>query len=228
VRAVGLLSGGLDSTVALAMLQARERGSVVLALTFDYGQRAAAREVEAAARIAARIGVKHRSLALPFFAELSGGALLDRSLDLPRPDVAALDRGGAALVESADRVWVPNRNGVFIEVAAAFAESLGADTVVAGFNREEAATFPDNSREYLAALNGALAFSTRGRVALAAPMAELDKAGIVRAGADCGAPLDLIWPCYEGGREPCGTCESCQRLRRAAARAGVAIGRASA
>ena len=104
MRAVGLLSGGLDSTVALAMLQARERGSVVLALTFDYGQRAAAREVEAAARIAARIGVKHRSLALPFFAELSGGALLDRSLDLPRPDVAALDRGGAALVESADRV----------------------------------------------------------------------------------------------------------------------------
>jgi 7-cyano-7-deazaguanine synthase len=226
LRAVGLLSGGLDSTVALAMLQARERGSVVLALTLDYGQRAAAREVEASARIAARLGVPHRVLALPFFAELAGGALLDRKLELPRPDVAALDRGGEALAASADRVWVPNRNGVFIEIAAAFAESLGADSVVAGFNREEAATFPDNSREYVAAVNGALAFSTRGRVTLASPTAELDKVGIVRAGAACGAPLDLIWPCYEGGPEPCGSCESCQRWRRAAARAGVAIGRA--
>jgi 7-cyano-7-deazaguanine synthase len=225
VRAVGLLSGGLDSTVALALLHAREPGSVVLALTFDYGQRAAARETEAAARIAARLGVRHRTVELPFFRDLAGGALLDRAQELPRPDLAALDCGGAALAESADRVWVPNRNGVFIEVAAAFAESLGADTVVAGFNREEAATFPDNSREYLAALNGALAYSTRGKVVLASPTAELDKVAIVRAGAECGAPLDLIWPCYEGGRVPCGTCESCQRLRRAAARAGVVFGR---
>jgi 7-cyano-7-deazaguanine synthase len=225
MRAIGLLSGGLDSTVALALVRAQEPGGVVLALTVDYGQRAAAREVDAARRIAARLGVPHRVVALPFFRELGGGALLDATLELPRPDAATLDRGGRAVAESADRVWVPNRNGVFIEVAAAFAESLGADTVVVGFNREEAATFPDNSQEYLAAVNGALHFSTRGRVALASPTAALDKVEIVRAGAKCGAPLDLIWPCYEGGADPCGTCESCQRLRRAAARAGVRIGR---
>jgi 7-cyano-7-deazaguanine synthase len=225
MRAIGLLSGGLDSTVALALVGARRLGSVELALTIDYGQRAAAREVDAARRIAAHLAVPHRVVALPFFRELGGGALLDAKLELPRPDAATLDRGGQAVVESADRVWVPNRNGVFIEVAASFAEALGADTVVVGFNREEAATFPDNSQGYLEAVNGALAFSTRGRVALASPTVALDKVEILRAGAECGAPLDLIWPCYEGGADPCGTCESCQRLRRAAGRAGVRIGR---
>lgn len=226
MRAVGLLSGGLDSTVALALVSARRLGSVELALTIDYGQRAAVREVDAARRIAARLAVPHRVVALPFFRELGGGgALLDAALALPRPDRQALDRGGRDVVESADRVWVPNRNGVFIEVAAAFAEALGADTVVVGFNREEAATFPDNSQGYLEAMNGALTFSTRGRVALASPTAALDKVEILRAGSECGAPLDLIWPCYEGGGEPCGTCESCQRLRRAADRAAIRIGR---
>jgi 7-cyano-7-deazaguanine synthase len=225
MRAVGLLSGGLDSTVALALVSARRLGTVELALTVDYGQRAAAREVESAQKIAGRLGVPHRVVALPFFRELGGGALLDARLELPRPGRAELDRGGRAVVESADRVWVPNRNGVLIEVAAAYAEATGADSVVVGFNREEAATFPDNSRGYLEAMNGALAFSTRGRVKLASPTAELDKVEILRAGRDCGVPLALIWPCYEGGSDPCGTCESCQRLRRASDRAGIPIGR---
>lgn len=225
MRAVGLLSGGLDSTVALALVAARRLGTVELALTIDYGQRAAAREVDSARAIAACLGVPHRVVALPFFRELRGGALLDAKLELPRPDRAALDRGGRAVAESADRVWVPNRNGVFIEVAAAHAEALGADAVVVGFNREEAATFPDNSQGYLEAMNGALAFSTRGRVAVASPTAALDKVEILRAGRECGAPLHRIWPCYEGGADPCGTCESCQRLRRASELAGIPIGR---
>lgn len=225
MRAVGLLSGGLDSTVAVAL--ARRDGEVVLALTVDYGQRAAAREVEAARRVATALAIPHRVVALPFFGELAreagGGALLDASRPLPRPDRATLDRGGAAVADSADRVWVPNRNGVLIEVAAAFAEALGADTVLAGFNREEAATFPDNSQEYLDALNSALRFSTRGRVHLAAPTAALDKIEILRAGAACGAPLGAVWSCYEGGPTPCRTCESCQRFERAAERAGIPI-----
>jgi 7-cyano-7-deazaguanine synthase len=145
VRAVGLLSGGLDSTVALALLHAREPGSVVLALTFDYGQRAAARETEAAARIAARLGVRHRTVELPFFRDLAGGALLDRAQELPRPDLAALDRGGAALAESATGLGCPPQRR--IEVAAAFAESLAPP--VRRINREEAATFPDNSASTL-------------------------------------------------------------------------------
>ncbi len=218
--AVALLSGGLDSTVALAL--AKERGPIALALTIDYGQRAAAREVERSARLARFFGVDHRVVALPFFSELpDGGALLDRRLDLPRPDRAALDRGGAAVESSAARVWVPNRNGVFVEVAAAWAEALHASRVVVGFNREEAATFPDNSLGYLAALDAALAFSTRGHVRVEAPTGALDKAAIVAAAASRRLPLDLLWPCYEGGEAPCARCESCQRFLRACERAGV-------
>ena len=223
--AVCLLSGGLDSTVALAMAVSRsaQDGRVVLALTIDYGQRAARREIERAGRIAAHLGVTHEVVDLPFFAELPAGALLDEGAELPRPDRAALDRGGPALEESAARVWVPNRNGVFVEVAAAHAEARGAGRVIVGFNREEAATFPDNTVEYLEALNGALRFSTKGKVRVESPTAALDKVGIVREAVRLHAPLDLVWPCYDGREAPCGTCESCQRFRRAIERAGARV-----
>jgi 7-cyano-7-deazaguanine synthase len=223
--AICLLSGGLDSTVALAL--AREQGPVALALTADYGQRAAAREVERAGRIAAHFAVAHRVLELPFFKSLPGGALLDRAAELPRVDRGALERGAAGptreLEESAARVWVPNRNGVLIEAAAAFAEASGAALVIVGFNREEASTFPDNSIDYMAAMNAALRFSTRGKVRLESPTAPLDKVEIVRAALRLRVPLDLVWPCYEGGEAPCGACESCQRFRRAVDRAGARV-----
>ncbi len=214
--AICLLSGGLDSTVALAL--ERERGAVDLALCADYGQRAAAREVEFAGRIAQFYGVEFHAFTLPFFRELTGGALLTTTAALPHPD---LERGGEALSRSADQVWVPNRNGVLIQVAAAWAESLGRERVIVGFNREEAATFPDNSEAFLQASNAALEFSTRGLVRVVAPTMGLDKAGILREGIRLGVPLELIWSCYEGAVDPCGRCESCRRLRRAASLVGV-------
>jgi len=219
--AVWLLSGGLDSTVALAL--SVPRGPPALALTIDYGQRAARREVERAGRIAAHYRVEHRVVELPFFRTFPAGALLDPSVALPRPEESSLARGGAAMEESAARVWVPNRNGVFVEVAAAFAEALGVNRVIVGFNREEAATFPDNSIEYLAAMNSALRYSTRGRVRLESPTASLDKVEIVRAADAHHVPLDLVWPCYEGGESPCGSCESCRRFRRAVALARARV-----
>lgn len=220
--AIALLSAGLDSTVALAL--ARERAPVVLALTVDYGQRAARREVERAAALAAFFGVRHEVVALDFFTRLpAAGALLDRGAALPTPDRSTLDRGGASVAASADAVWVPNRNGVLVEVAAAYAEAHGAARVVVGFNREEAATFPDNSQAYLAALDQALAFSTRGRVRVDAPTGALDKAAILKSAQSRRLPLELLWPCYEGGAAPCARCESCQRFLRAAQTAQVAV-----
>lgn len=217
--AIVCLSGGLDSTVALAMTL-RER-PVAAAVTFDYGQRAGAAELRASERIRAALGVAGRSVRLPFLDGVPGGALLDPAAPLPRPAEADLDDAFGAARRCADRVWVPNRNGVLIAVAAALAEALGADLVVMGFNREEAATFPDNSAEYLDAENRALAYSTAGRVRVGSPTAHLDKAAIVRAAVDLDAPLQHVWPCYEAGLRPCGTCESCLRFRRAVGRAGA-------
>jgi 7-cyano-7-deazaguanine synthase len=215
---VALLSGGLDSCVAFAL--AHGDGGVALALTFDYGQRAARREIEAARAIAARFGVAHRAVEIPFLGEITATALVARDRDVPRPARADLDSARAH--ETARAVWVPNRNGIMINIAAGFAESLGADRVVVGFNREEAATFPDNSEAYVAAASAALGLSTLAKVRVVAPTGALDKVAIVRAGRKAGAPIELVWSCYLGEAEHCGSCESCLRLERALDAAGEA------
>ena len=204
MKGVAILSGGLDSTVSLAA--ATRKMDVVLALTFDYGQRAAKREREAAGKIARHYRIPHRVIEVPWLASLTGTALVNRRAALPRNEMSE---------RSAKAVWVPNRNGVFIEIAAAHAESMGAARLITGFNREEAVTFPDNSPAYVDAVNRALSFSTSTGVRVVSYTGALDKRGIVRLGRRLGAPLDLIWPCYEGGRRWCGECESCLRSLRA-------------
>ncbi len=218
-RSVVLLSAGLDSTISLAWA-ARET-KVVLALTFDYGQRAACREVERAARIAAYYGIPHRFLPLRFLGDITFTSLVNREENVPALEEADLDQVEGAARESALRVWVPNRNGLFINVAACFAEAMGAGLVITGFNREEAATFPDNSSNYVEAANMALSYSTMNGVKVFSPTQELDKPAIFRLGVELGAPLDLIWSCYHGGESMCGSCESCRRLGRARREAGT-------
>jgi len=209
-RALVLLSGGLDSTVACKW--AVDNHDVRLALTFDYGQRAALREMKAAQAICRRLGLTHRIILLEWLAEITHTALVTHEQALPHPE-SLEDREATA--ESARAVWVPNRNGVFVNIAAAFAESEGLDLIVAGFNAEEAATFPDNSPEFVEATNRALEWSTLRHPALVSPTQPLTKAGVVRMGRDLAAPLDLIWACYGGGEEHCWECESCRRLKRA-------------
>lgn len=206
MKGVAILSGGLDSTVSLAV--AVRKMKVVLALTFDYGQRAALREREASARIARHYGIPHAVIGIPWLAVLTGTALVNRKARLPRNEMS---------VRSAKAVWVPNRNGVFIEIAAAHAESIGAQRLITGFNREEAATFPDNSKEYVGAVNRALSYSTANGVKVVSYTIDLDKRRIVALGRRLRAPIARVWPCYEGGRTWCGTCESCLRSLRAMA-----------
>lgn len=212
MRTVVLLSGGLDSAVAFK--RALDDTEVALCLTFDYRQRAAEREIAAARAMCSRFGAAHRVIGLKWLGELTSTALVDTSRDLPEPAPDGLDDRQAAR-ESAAAVWVPNRNGVFIAIAAAFAESIDAGAVVAGFNAEEAATFPDNSADFVAATNAALARSTQNRVRMICYTQHLTKAEIAALGRDIEAPIDLSWPCYREGPELCGCCESCRRFERA-------------
>lgn len=204
MKGVAILSGGLDSTVSLAA--ATRKMKVVLALTFDYGQRAAKREREASAKIAKHYRIPHKVVAIPWLAALTGTALVNRKAKLPVHEMSE---------RSAKAVWVPNRNGVFIEIAAAHAESLGADRLITGFNKEEAVTFPDNSPAYVGAVNLALSYSTANGVRVVSFTGNLEKRGIVNLGRRLDAPLRFIWPCYEGGKRWCGECESCLRSLRA-------------
>lgn len=215
---LALLSGGLDSTVAAT--HAARHGGLALALTIDYDQRSRERETAAAASIAAFLEIEHRVLRVPFLKRNSESALLDRDREIPAGIAEDLDESDRAR-ERARQVWVPNRNGLFINIAACFAQAGGMDRIVVGFNQEEAATFPDNSREFLEASNRALGFSLSPQVRVESPTLSLDKTGIVRLGLEEGAPLHLIWSCYEEGPGHCFRCESCQRLKRALMQAGA-------
>lgn len=215
--ALALLSGGLDSTVAAALYRART-GPLPAALFVDYGQRAAAQERRAALAVGAALGCAVQLATLPLLGEITTTALVNREAELPRPEPDRLDAEARA---SADAVWVPNRNGVLVNLAAAVAEAKGLRVVVAGFNAEEAATFPDNGARFVERLNACLVESTRGRVRVEAPTLAMSKAELLEAGLAVGAPVHLSWSCYEGGERPCGRCESCRRRQRAEAAAGA-------
>ena len=207
-----LLSGGLDSLVAMAM--AVEDCDLRLALTFDYGQRAAPREIEAARRACGHWDVEHRVVSLPWMEGITGCCLVDRGKEVPSTTEGLVDGDEAA--DRAAAVWVPNRNGVFVAIAAAWAEARGLNRIYGGFNAEEASTFPDNGSEFVEAANALLAWSTRSRPRLHAPFtASWDKAAIVEAGEARGVPWDAFWSCYHDGDRMCGRCESCVRCRRA-------------
>ncbi len=212
MRCLSLLSGGLDSVVATT-IAAREH-TVALALTCDSGQRAARPEIAAARAVSQALGVEHHALELPWLGAITKTALVNTKRDLPRLATDELDAREKTL-GSAAAVWVPNRNGVLIGIAAAYAESLDCDTVVVGFNAEEGATFPDNTPEFAAAATAALAFSTMNHVRVWSPTQDLRKTEIVALGRRLGAPLEQVWSCYGPGPEPCRACESCLRLLRA-------------
>ena len=213
-HAVALLSGGLDSTTAIAL--ALEAGFTIdLALTFDLGQRAANREIAHASQLALHFGIPHRILPLPWFQNLGRkGGLLATDSQLPHPTLADLN-DDAFSHRSAKAVWVPNRNGIFIEIAAGMAEDLGADHVLVGFNLEEANTFPDNSVAYLESLTNSLSFSTANQVRIISPTAYMNKDEIVKQAIAVHVPLEKLWSCYDSGDNMCGRCESCMRLKRA-------------
>lgn len=213
MKAVVLLSGGLDSVVAATLATAEYQ--LVLALTADYGQRAAAMEIAAARQVAAYLGTPHQVVPLPWVARVAGDALTSPARPLPHPQEGELDSQAAEA--SAAAVWVPNRNGLLVNVAGVYAEALGCEAIICGFNAEEGATFSDNTPAFVDAVNVCFAFSTRSKVLLVSPTIGLKKAEIVRAGQEAGAPLELVWSCYEAGPLPCGKCESCQRSQRALA-----------
>jgi 7-cyano-7-deazaguanine synthase len=205
---IALVSGGLDSLVSLARAVAAR--DVRLVMFFDYGQRARESERVSAMSAANYYGLPFNDVDLRWLASLSPPGM--RAAPGRAGDEASSGQDDLTTLE---QVWVPNRNGVFINVAAAYAESYGLDSIVTGFNREEAEEFPDNSRDYVDRVNLALELSTRRRVRVESFTIDLDKRAIVRLGLELRAPLSIVWSCYRSGTRMCGRCGSCARLRGA-------------
>lgn len=206
-RAVVLLSGGLDSTTALAV--ARARGDDCYTLALDYGQRHRA-ELAAARRVSQALGAReHRELRVAI-GDLGGSALTDTSIAVP-------EHGGGTGIPI---TYVPARNTVFLSLALAWAEVLGATRIVIGVNAVDYSGYPDCRPEFVAAFEKLARLATKAGIEGAeltvdAPLVQLSKAEIVRRGVDLGIDYSLTVSCYqadEAGRA-CGRCDSC-RLRR--------------
>ena len=136
-KAIILLSGGLDSLVTLGFPQNEYK--IELALTFDYGQKSAKQEIEASSRLAKYYNIEHKVIKLDWLKEICKTALVSEN-EIPTE--------GLGTQESAASVWVPNRNGLFLNIAASFADSFGYDYILFGANKDEGATFPDNTEEF--------------------------------------------------------------------------------
>ena len=213
-----LLSSGLDSLVSLYW--AAVDGQVKLALTFDYGQKAAGPEIRNSSNVSKSLGIKHQVVKIPWLAKLTKTSLVSREKEVPQIRQEDLKRGDSFFKRTAKDVWVPNRNAIFINVAAAYAEGLGASRVVAGFYLEEARSFPDNSREFIAAAKNLLTWSTLSKVEVFSYLTSMTKVDIVKKGVELGVNWKFLWSCYLGHNAMCGRCESCSRLISAFNRAG--------
>jgi len=216
MRAVVLLSGGLDSYTAAAI--ARADGFELYALSVLYGQRHA-RELDAARAVAAALGVA-RHLELPVDLRAIGGSSLTGDRDVPRDrDLTATE---------IPSTYVPARNTIFLSLALGWAEVVGATDLVIGVNALDYSGYPDCRPEFIRAFEELAALATRAGVEgtsfkIHTPLISMSKAEIIRRGLQLGLDYSITHSCYDPdvrGR-PCGRCDSCRLRARGFAEAGV-------
>ena len=209
-KAISVLSGGLDCTVATSVY-AKEYD--IHAITFNYGQKSFERELQAAKEICKKMGYEHTIIDLPWLAQISNSSL-NTDEEIPQISESELDNLEKSK-KTASSVWVPARNMVFTAIATSFAESIGAEIIIVGWDAEEAATFPDNSKEFLNTFNELIEIGSPENIKIEAPAIDLNKEEIVKLGIEVGAPMELSYSCYAGRNKHCGVCESCMRRKRA-------------
>jgi 7-cyano-7-deazaguanine synthase len=208
-----LISGGLDSIVSTTI--AIKKTKVILGITFDYGQKSNEKEITSAKEVCKYFSIPHKVIKIEWMKNSKSALLYDSNMHIPE----FYFNKGTHCNTSKD-VWVSNRNGIFINIAAYFAEELECDIIVVGFNKEEAETFPDNSIKFLRYMNKTLSYSTLNRVKVISFTQSMNKSEIVRTGIINNAPLQYIWSCYKNQQLMCGVCESCKRCIRAFKLAG--------
>ena len=215
MKAVVLLSGGLDSYTAAAM--ARESGFDLYALTVKYGQRHA-HEILAARKVAEALGVKaHRELAVDL-GSVGGSALVGEG-DIPKngPDPNVIPS-----------TYVPARNTVMLALALAWAEVIGAADIFIGVNALDYSGYPDCRPEYIEAFERLASLATKtgvtgGQFRIRAPLISMSKAEIIRRGVTLGLDYAITHSCYDPGPHglPCGRCDSCVLRAKGFEEAGV-------
>ena len=205
IRSIVLLSGGLDSAVAL--FWALKKGHYVEALTFDYFLRSR-KEILACKKISKLVGVKSTVVTLGFLKEIE-----DSKKEAVNP-----------LLANAPSAYIPSRNIIFYGIASSFAEIIDAKYIVGGHNKNDVESFPDSSPKFFERFNataslGKISKDRTGHVTL--PFSRLEKSEVVKLGSKLNVPFEMTWSCYASDKAPCGKCHSCILRSRAFREAGL-------
>ena len=217
-KAVVLLSGGLDSAVALYV--AKQAGHEVHALSFDYGQRHN-KELNCAKAIAQKAGVASHNIVTLNLDLWGGSSLTDKSMSVENGDVNRTD---------IPVTYVPARNMVFLSIAASLAEAKGARHIYIGVSQVDYSGYVDCRREFIDAMQEAINKGTvmgaeKGEtITIHAPFINMTKSQEITLGQELGVDFGLTWSCYRGGDKPCGTCDSCLLRAKAFEEAGIEDG----
>ena len=209
MKALVLLSGGIDSTTCLALAVEKYGSDEVLALCVSYGQKHE-RELEAAENIAEHYGVRLRRINLaPLFAGSQCTLLVLSKGEIPEESYAEqLEKTDGKPVST----YVPFRNGLFLSAAASIALSEGCNDIYYGAHSDDAAgnAYPDCSDEFNDAMSRAIFLGSGEQLRVIAPFIGRTKAQVIATGLELGAPYELTWSCYEGGDKPCCKCGTCR------------------
>ena len=205
-KSIILLSGGLDSLVTLGHSKKNNQYDIVLALTFDYGQKSAKAEIEYSKKAADYYNIEHKVIKLDWLRDITKTALVSDK-NVPENDLNTQ--------ESASQVWVPNRNSLFLNIAACFCDSLGYEYILYGANKEEGATFPDNTESFRYSITELFKTSTLVHPQVIAPLINCNKDDIVKIAVEDEIPLEYTRSCYNSNEKHCGKCESCLHLKKA-------------
>ena len=210
MRAVCLLSGGMDSCVSAFV--AKNEGYTIYALTFNYGQRNR-KEIECAKEIAKALEVKEHLIINADLRSI-GGSALTGDMEIP-------EKG-----EGIPPTYVPARNTIFLAYALAYAEARNADAIFIGANAIDYSGYPDCRAEYIQAMQKVANIGTKRGVEgksikIIAPLINLSKAEIVKKGVELGAPFEKTWSCYRETEKACGRCDSCRLRLKGFKEAGI-------
>lgn len=217
--AIVLLSGGIDSATTLAA--AKSEGFWSYALSFDYGQRHK-KELEAAQKVSVFLGAKEHLIIKIELDKIGGSALTD-SLKVPK------GRNDLNTSELIPVTYVPARNTVFLSIALAWSEVVGAETIYIGANAIDYSGYPDCRPEFLEAFEKMAALATKAgvqenrKIQIRAPLLQLTKSQIIQRGIELGVDFSLTWSCYDPDIDnlPCGLCDSCRFRQKGFAEAKI-------
>ena len=193
-KAICILSGGMDSTLASYM--AKNDGYEIIAVHFNYGQRTQDRELKAFRDICNDLGILEKyEIDIPFFTQIGASALTDKTIDVPTGGIEA----GVPIT------YVPFRNGIFLSITAAIAEKEGATAMYIGVVQEDSSGYPDCTDLFIDKMTKAINQGTKEetKIEILTPLVHLSKAQIVQEAVKLNVPLEHTWSCYKEEAEAC-------------------------